>query len=91
MSVVRDLAAADVRRVLEDIPDPELPVVSIDELGILGAVTVVDGTIRVDLHPTFVACPATDLIRVAVEDRLAEIGPRSSRGGPLHVRSAVDH
>ncbi|HSS35315.1 MAG TPA: 1,2-phenylacetyl-CoA epoxidase subunit PaaD [Patescibacteria group bacterium] len=86
MSLIRDGAAADIRKALEDIPDPELPVVSIDELGILGTVTVVDGSIRVELHPTFVACPATDLIRVAVEDRLAETAP----GRAAEVRFTFD-
>ncbi len=64
-----------IRAALADIPDPELPVVSIEELGILGAVTADDRSVRVELHPTFVACPATDLIRAVVEERLAAVIP----------------
>ena len=74
MSVV-SVDSARLRAALDDIPDPELPVVSIDELGILGRVSSGPSSIRVELHPTFVACPATDLIRAAVEQRLAEVAP----------------
>jgi ring-1,2-phenylacetyl-CoA epoxidase subunit PaaD len=66
---------AVVRAALADLPDPELPVVSIDELGILGQVESRPGGVRVELHPTFIACPATELIRTAVEERLAEVAP----------------
>jgi len=64
-----------IRAALAGVPDPELPVVTIDELGILGAVDVAPGRIRVELHPTFVACPATELIRMAVAERLASVAP----------------
>jgi ring-1,2-phenylacetyl-CoA epoxidase subunit PaaD len=67
--------AATVRAALADLPDPELPVVSIDELGILGLVEAGPDGVRVELHPTFVACPATELIGSAVERRLAQIVP----------------
>ncbi len=69
--------AAALRAGLADIPDPELPVVSIAELGILGQIEAGPDRLRVELHPTFVACPATELIRVAVADRLAELAPGS--------------
>ena len=64
-----------VRAALAALPDPELPVVTIDELGILGEVDVAPGHIRVELHPTFVGCPATELIRSAVAERLAGLAP----------------
>ena len=68
-------ASAAIRAALAELPDPELPVVSIDELGILGRVTVDPGSVRVELHPTFVACPATELIRAAIVERLAVVAP----------------
>ncbi len=66
-----------IRSALADVPDPELPIVSIDELGILGRVQRGDDGVglRVELHPTFVACPATDVIRASVRARLDEIAP----------------
>ena len=68
-----------LRAALAGLPDPELPVVSIDELGILGGVETRSeadrDVVRVELRPTFVACPATELIRHAVAARLTEIAP----------------
>ncbi len=64
-----------VRRALDEIPDPELPVVSIVDLGMIGRVDVSSTRIRVELLPTFVGCPALDVIRAFVADRLARLAP----------------
>lgn len=66
---------AAIRAAVADVPDPELPIVTIEELGILGRVERGRGRLRVELHPTFVACPATDMIRAAVIERLGEVVP----------------
>ena len=63
-----------LRAALADIADPEIPLISIVDLGIVERVDVSDGVIHVELLPTFVGCPALDAIRVAVEARLAEFG-----------------
>ena len=65
---------AAVLAALDDVADPEIPAVSVVELGMIGAVEARSGSIRVELLPTFVGCPAIDLIRAAVEDRLATFG-----------------
>lgn len=59
---------------LEEVPDPEIPVVSVVDLGIVENVEVGAASIRVDLLPTFVGCPALDVIRGAVEERLRVFG-----------------
>jgi ring-1,2-phenylacetyl-CoA epoxidase subunit PaaD len=63
-----------VMAALEDVPDPEIPAVSIVELGMVGDVEVGDNGIRVELLPTFVGCPALEVIRDSVERRLGELG-----------------
>jgi ring-1,2-phenylacetyl-CoA epoxidase subunit PaaD len=64
----------DVRGALADVPDPELPVVSVADLGIVDRVEVAGGRISVDLLPTFIGCPALDVIRDAVASRLGVFG-----------------
>lgn len=64
---------AAVRAALAEVMDPELPMVSIVDLGMVGAVTVTDA-IDVELRPTYVGCPALDIIRRAVTERLAGFG-----------------
>ena len=63
-----------VMAALADVPDPEIPAVSIVELGMVGAVEVGSGGIRVELLPTFVGCPALEVIRDSVERRLEKLG-----------------
>ncbi|HEY2887075.1 MAG TPA: 1,2-phenylacetyl-CoA epoxidase subunit PaaD [Candidatus Limnocylindrales bacterium] len=60
----------DARAILAEIVDPEIPAISIVDLGIVRTVTVVDGTLEVEILPTFIGCPALDLIQAAVAERL---------------------
>ena len=68
--------AATILAALDEIADPEIPAVSIVELGMIGSVDIDDdaGTIAVELLPTFVGCPALEVIRDAVSSRLAGFG-----------------
>jgi ring-1,2-phenylacetyl-CoA epoxidase subunit PaaD len=59
-----------VRRALAEVPDPEIPAVSVLDLGMVEHLSVDADTIHVSLLPTFIGCPALDVIRTAVEDRL---------------------
>ena len=65
---------AQVRAALAEIPDPELPVVSVVDLGMVERVVVEGGKIEVDLLPTFIGCPALELIQSSVGERLAGFG-----------------
>jgi ring-1,2-phenylacetyl-CoA epoxidase subunit PaaD len=62
---------AVVRARLADVDDPEIPGVSIVDLGIVRDVRVSPHAIHVELLPTFVGCPALDMMRDAVSDALA--------------------
>ena len=61
---------------LETVPDPEIPVLSIRELGILREVNERDGTIEVVLTPTYSACPALGQIEDDIRAALAGEGMR---------------
>jgi ring-1,2-phenylacetyl-CoA epoxidase subunit PaaD len=63
------------RELVAAIPDPELPVVSLDDLGILRSVeTNADGTVVVTITPTYSGCPALDAIRDEIRATLAAHG-----------------
>jgi ring-1,2-phenylacetyl-CoA epoxidase subunit PaaD len=77
MLALARVTRATVRAALADVADPEIPAISIVDLGIVHSVEVGTGpagAIRVELLPTFVGCPALDLIRSTVGDRLVELG-----------------
>jgi ring-1,2-phenylacetyl-CoA epoxidase subunit PaaD len=52
---------------LAAVHDPEIPPLSITDLGMVDRVSVTDGAVGVDLLPTFAGCPALDVIRDEVE------------------------
>lgn len=66
---------AAVRAVLATVPDPELPFLSVVDLGIVRDVAVGPGRIRVEILPTFVGCPALEMIRSSIAERLVELAP----------------
>ncbi|HSJ35394.1 MAG TPA: 1,2-phenylacetyl-CoA epoxidase subunit PaaD [Acidimicrobiia bacterium] len=65
----------DARRVAASVEDPELPFVTIEELGILRDVaTDADGRVTVTVTPTYSGCPATEVIRDSIVAALAAAG-----------------
>lgn len=63
------------RAALEGVTDPELPFLTIADMGILRDVRQRDdGVVEVDITPTYSGCPATDVIRLDVELALAKAG-----------------
>jgi ring-1,2-phenylacetyl-CoA epoxidase subunit PaaD len=67
---------AAVRRALAEVPDPELPMLSVVDLGIVHRVEVAPagGPIRVEILPTFVGCPALELIKASIAERVGAFG-----------------
>lgn len=64
-----------VRDLLEEVTDPEIPVLTIGDLGILRDVSMAeDGVVTVTITPTYSGCPAMTAIDIAVRDRLARDG-----------------
>jgi ring-1,2-phenylacetyl-CoA epoxidase subunit PaaD len=59
---------------LAEIPDPEIPVISLVELGVIRAVEVEDGRVRIDFTPTFLGCPAVEVMQAAMAQRVRELG-----------------
>lgn len=63
-----------VRRVAGTVVDPELPVLSIADLGILRDVMMSGNTIKVLITPTYSGCPAMNMIALEIEVALAKAG-----------------
>ena len=68
------VTVAEVCEVLAEVTDPEIPVLTIADLGILRDVTVDGTTITVTITPTYSGCPAMDEIRADVKSALAKHG-----------------
>lgn len=63
----------DIWRELSTIDDPEIPGLSITDMGIVAGVELEGEAVRVKITPTFVGCPATALICAEIEQRLRRL------------------
>jgi ring-1,2-phenylacetyl-CoA epoxidase subunit PaaD len=61
---------AEVWGLLEEIPDPEIPVVSLVDLGVIRSVDVSDGHVHIEFTPTFLGCPALEYMKRAIEEKV---------------------
>ncbi|WP_224995152.1 1,2-phenylacetyl-CoA epoxidase subunit PaaD [Cesiribacter sp. SM1] len=69
------LKETTVREWLEAVKDPEIPVLSLNDLGVITAINVItDQHVQVRMTPTFVGCPALDYMKQEVEQLLHEKG-----------------
>ncbi len=59
---------------LEEIPDPEIPVVSLVDLGVIRAVTVDGKRVHIEFTPTFLGCPALEVMRDALAHAVTKLG-----------------
>jgi ring-1,2-phenylacetyl-CoA epoxidase subunit PaaD len=70
-------------RVLAEVPDPEVPAISLVDLGIVRGVNELDdGALEVVLTPTYSGCPATEVIEASIVAAL-----QAADLGPVRIRS----
>jgi ring-1,2-phenylacetyl-CoA epoxidase subunit PaaD len=68
------LTAERAWEVLADVPDPEIPVISVTDLGIVRDVRAGDDALEVVVTPTYSGCPATEVIAQSIRDALQAAG-----------------
>src|SRR5207244_12037461 len=84
------LSDADLRRRAWDaaaqVVDPEIPVLTIADLGVLREVAVIDGHVEVAITPTYSGCPAMNMITLEIELELESEGIRNPK-----LRTVLSH
>lgn len=68
------VTAERVWEALAEVADPEIPVVSLVDLGVVRDVEVGAGRVRVEFTPTFLGCPAVDVMRDRMADAVRALG-----------------
>ena len=68
------LTEAKVWEALGEVEDPEIPVISVVDLGVVRDVQVEDGRVHVEFTPTFLGCPALEVMRSQMAAKIAELG-----------------
>ena len=64
----------DIWQILKEVPDPEVPVLNLLDLGIICDVRFNEDEIEVVVTPTYSGCPATSMINMAIKMKLIERG-----------------
>ncbi|MQA08383.1 MAG: phenylacetate-CoA oxygenase subunit PaaJ [Pseudonocardiaceae bacterium] len=70
-------ALADARAVAETVTDPELPMLTLADLGVLRDVSEVDDRVVVSITPTYTGCPAMEVMRADLDRALRDAGYRN--------------
>ena len=73
-TAVSDPAERRIWDELASLPDPEIPAISVVDLGVIGSVAVDGERVRVELLPTFVGCPAIGVMQQQIGERIGALG-----------------
>jgi ring-1,2-phenylacetyl-CoA epoxidase subunit PaaD len=71
---VTSISKEEIWQILKQVKDPEVPVLDIEELGVLRDVSFDDDKIIITITPTYSGCPAMNAIEQEIKSRLAENG-----------------
>ena len=72
--MIEELSISRIYSWLEEVKDPEIPVLSLVDLGVITEVELDGDRVRVELTPTFAGCPAMEMMRTEVIAKLKEKG-----------------
>lgn len=81
---MRQLSTDMIYTWLEEVKDPEIPVLSLVDLGVITEVTVSDDTVKIVMTPTFVGCPALDMMKSEITEVL-------TRNGVAHIDIEISY
>lgn len=74
MTVTENISTSAVWKILEQVNDPEVPVLSVIDLGIVRNVELINDEVIVTITPTYSGCPATEVINISIRMALLEHG-----------------
>lgn len=62
---------------LEEVKDPEIPVLSLIDLGVITDVQIENSYVKIEMTPTFVGCPALDMMKSEIHETLTKHGVKN--------------
>ena len=68
---------SELIEILEQVSDPEIPVLSIMDMGVVRSAIIKNDSVRVEITPTYSGCPAMDVIGDDIKKALKEAGYQS--------------
>ena len=74
--VNQEVSQEQIMKTLEAVMDPEVPVLSVLDLGVIRRVKVKNLDVEIDISPTYTGCPAMDVISSSVKDAIIATGAK---------------
>ena len=74
-AIQHNITEETINEALQEVMDPEIPMLSIVDLGIVRKVGLDGDRIAVEIMPTFVGCPALDVMKEGIQERLQSLAP----------------
>ena len=74
MNTLNVISKSDIYSWLEEVKDPEIPVLSLVDLGVITEVVIDGENVKIEMTPTFVGCPAMDYMKTEVLEVLKKHG-----------------
>ena len=71
------ITEAQVYEWLEEVKDPEIPVLSLVDLGVITDIQLRDSEVKIEMTPTFVGCPALDMMKQEINEVLLKRGVKN--------------
>ena len=68
------ISKEEIVEALREVMDPEIPTLSVIDLGMIGDISAEGDTVSIKLIPTFTACPATKLIKQLISEKISSLG-----------------
>lgn len=62
---------------LGEVMDPEIPTLSVVDLGVIVGVSIADDNVKVTMTPTFSGCPAIDVMKEGIKTKVGELGVKN--------------
>ncbi len=72
----QNISTEEIWKLMEEVYDPEIPVLSVTDLGIIRDIKISEGEIEVFITPTYSGCPAMDVIAMNIRMALLQNGYR---------------
>ena len=90
MTTTEQIIDKSLIAILEQVSDPEIPVLSIMDMGVVRSAVFEDGVVKVEITPTYSGCPAMDVIGDDIKKALEEAGYKSEINLILHPAWTTD-
>lgn len=79
MITTKKISEQEIRSILEEVKDPEVPVLTVIDLGIIREIKINDENVEIVITPTYSGCPAMDVIKINIQMTLLSRGLKNVR------------